>query len=171
MLSKIKLIKYRLRKKPHYHLFISFATKRRKKWLETYKAFNKTEQNIFCEPCKDLDGLMLYFLHKTADSKYKHQYKVKEVKANFDIKQTDEITNPHTDIFDDINRIANGEMTYYHFYKTDPSRIFSANSFKTVIEQLSKEYQFFDSVKQAKKTSLIPITNQNEIDEINKIMK
>ena len=141
--SKIKIInkKYKRLKKTHYHLYINFKNNRRKKWLDTFKAFNKTYQNIFCEQCKDIDGLILYFLHKTEDNKNKYQYDIKEIKANFKIEKAEEENDKNKELFNDIVNLTKGKLTYYEFYKNSPSRIFSANSFKTVIEQLKTENQ------------------------------
>ena len=57
-----------------------------------------------CEPCKDVEQLLLYFTHEKQPDKY--QYSVKKIVSNFDIKNAELQADKNTLILDELVDIA-----------------------------------------------------------------
>jgi len=170
-LSKIKLCTYRLLKKAHYHLFISFVSPRRYKWLDTWKLTNKTEENIMCEPVKDFDALMLYFLHRN-DLK-EHQYNLSDIQSNFEIYDVDNNESvEHLDTFEKIHSIVNKKYSWFDLFKNNPKLIFSSGSLKTVYNLLNDEQNHINYENMLNKNEeIIKKQNQLVVDIENLIKK
>lgn len=129
-------------KTPHYHVFISFKTPRRKLWLDTFKSIHKAniKENILVEPCKDLEALLIYFTHeKQLD---KHQYDRKDITSNFDINQADTVSNKNYDVFGALYDIARSRKNHgwHDLFKNNPNLIFSAPALKTAYNLMTEEY-------------------------------
>lgn len=134
-------------KEPHYHLFISTLNPRRRNWLDTWKLTNIPEQNIFCEPCKDFNALMLYFLHRKNPEKY--QYELTSICANFEFNAVDNIeSNEHLDTYNTIINIIEKKDTWRNLFKTNPKLIFSAGSLKTAHDLIKNEDEYYLLQKQ-----------------------
>lgn len=166
-------------KEPHFHLFLSFNSPRRQLWLDTFKAFTKTKGNIMCEPCRDVDNLILYFLHKKHPEK--HQYKQSAIKANFDYKLAGYECDKDKQLLDMLENIADNQgIGWRLLYRSNPKLIYSAGNLQKVVnslidedikiltihqkqkyEQMDKERRQLLADKNGKQIDMIPISDKD----------
>lgn len=126
-------------KEPHYHLFLSFNRPRRKGWLDYYKLHNKIKQNIFCEQCRDLEKLLLYFTHSTEESKDKYQYSKNDIVANFELDKAEYLSDKNADIVQSLIDMTSGKMSWLQLFLENPNLIFSSRNLEHAYKLIFKD--------------------------------
>lgn len=124
---------------PHYHLFVSFERPRRKQWLDTYKFLHNPVENILCEPCKELDALLLYFCH--FNEKEKYQYPRADIVANFPLSKAEESAHKRYDTLQTLKAIVEDKADWLTLYENDPDLLFSACALDRATEQIATAIQ------------------------------
>ena len=151
---------------PHYHLFLSFLSPRRKLWLDTFKAIKKPSQNIFCEPCRDLDALLLYFTHFNDPDKY--QYLRDSIQSNFALDEAEQITHKRYELYQQLKQMANNKGDWLDIYENDPDLLFSACALDRAYDQIKTAMQNREYKAMQEKARLQSLQRNLTFDDIKK---
>lgn len=171
-------------KKPHYHFLVQFYTNQRGAW---FKAFASDDMGIvFAQPCYFPKGAYDYLIHDTptARKQKKFLYDESERTSTIETFETDEKPDENEELFNDLQQLMIGQLTWHELIKKKPKRIHMIANISRAYDLLFYEtYNFYPRDKpQYKQTQpkpqmqpppkikppieLVPINDPKELDDM-----